>query len=676
MTASGQRTPALTPAVTDATRTPLEAGRGRVRLAPAHLALAAVLALSAVLNIHRISQNGYGNIFYSAGVKSMLRSLHNFLFVSFDPGGLIMVDKPPLGLWLQAVSAKLFGFSSLSLLLPEAIAGVLAVALLYRMLARRLDPMAGLAGALVLAVFPSFVAISRTNNVDALLILLMILACEESLRAIETGRWRTLLWSGVLVGLAFNTKTLAAYLVVPGIAAAFLLCAPGSWLRRAGQLLTAGLVMVAVSFSWMAAVELTAASQRPFVGSSTDNTELGLTFSYNGFGRVGGQTGGPGQIPVGAGGLARTVSAPKGRPHPSHPSRISQPVRHSSAGSPGGRNRNPIPFGGPVGPFRLFGLGLGDQGAWMLPFALAGLLAFALLVLRGQRPAGARDRRLAVLIVLGGWFLTEAAVLSLSKGIVHPYYVSALGPGVAAMTGAGVFAFARFARRRDWRLLLLACAVAATVPVQLSLLHKAHYMQWFTVPLIGGAVACLGALLLRRTAVPAVALTLGVLLIAPAAYSSTNWLAPVQSTFPAAGPRQAAGAGGVGVGGEHKSVDDALLRYVARHRPGTRWSVLTDAANTASPMILLGSDAGSLGGFSGTDPTLDGRGLARLVARGQARYVLLGGEFSTRGGNGATAAVQRACAVVPTSTWLPGGLQAFGLILFDCAGRERELEVA
>ncbi len=159
------------------------------------------------------------------------------------------------------------------------------------------------------------------------------------------------------------------------------------------------------------------------------------------------------------------------------------------------------------------------------------------------------------------------------------------------MAGAGVFAFARFARRRDWRLLLLACAVAATVPVQLSLLHKAHYMPWFTAPLIGGAVACLGALLLRHTAVPAIALTLGVLLIAPAAYSSTNWLAPVQSTFPAAGPRQAAGAGGVGVGGEHKSVDDALLRYVASHRPGTRWSVLTDAANTASPMILLGSNA-------------------------------------------------------------------------------------
>ena len=127
---------------------------------------------------------------------------------------------------------------------------------------------------------------------------------------------------------------------------------------------------------------------------------------------------------------------------------------------------------------------------------------------------------------------------------------------------------------------------------------------------------------------------------------------------------------------EHVDVDRALLRYVEAHRPGTRWSVLADASNTASPMILLGGDAGSLGGFSGTDPALDGRGLARLVARGEARYVVLGGEFSTRGGNGATAAVQRACRVVATRQWLARPLTPNGLILFDCAGRERALASA
>ncbi len=230
-------------------------------------------------------------------------------------------------------------------------------------------------------------------------------------------------------------------------------------------------------------------------------------------------------------------------------------------------------------------------------------------------------------------------MLSLSKGIVHPYYVSALGPGVAAMFGAGSYAFAQFAKRRDWRLLLLAGAAATTVPAQLVLLHRDHYMSWFTAPLIAATLATLllvGLLLLmpamRRLAPAAIALVLGVLLIAPAVYAASNWLAPVQSTFPAAGPRAAAGPGGYGVNDEHVKVDRALLAYVEGHGAGTRWSVLADASNTASPMILLGGQAGSLGGYSGTDPALDGPGLGAYVQRGQARYVMLGGEFSTRGG--------------------------------------------
>jgi 4-amino-4-deoxy-L-arabinose transferase-like glycosyltransferase len=662
------------------------------RLRLHHLALACVLALAAVLNLHRLSQNGYGNIFYSAGVKSMLRSWHNFFFVSFDPGGLMMVDKPPLGLWLQAASAKLFGYHPLSLLLPEAIIGVACVALIYLMLARRLSGWAGVAGALALAVFPSFVAVSRTSNVDVLLILLMLLACEAALRACERGHTGALLCSGALVGLAFNTKTLAAYLVVPGIALAFLVCAPGSLRRRLLQLLAAGAVMLAVSAAWMLAVELTPASQRPFVGSSTDNTELGLTFSYNGFGRVGGQTGGPGRIPVGAGGVAKRVAPKRGQAGRPAPVRTVKAPSAPPVFLANGRERNPIAFGGPVGPLRLFERGLGNQGAWLLPFALLGLVALALLTLMPARvtaPEEAaasgpdrRDPRVAVLIVLGGWLLVEAAVLSFSKGIVHPYYVSALGPGVAAMTGAGAYAFAQLTLLRDWRLVLLALAACATVPAQLVLLHRDHYLPWFTAPLIIATLAALvlaGALAfspgarLHRLAPATVGLVLGVLAIAPAVYAASNWLAPVQSTFPAAGPRAAAGPGGYGVNDEHVNVDRALLRYVESHGAGTRWSVLVDASNTASPMILLGGAAGSLGGFSGTDPALDGPGLGRLVRKHEARYVLLGGEFSTRGGTRATEAVQRVCEVVPTRTWLPRPLQPNGLILFDCAERVPQL---
>ncbi len=664
----------------------------RARVAPRHLALAAVLALSAVLNMNRLSQNGYANIFYSAGIKSMLRSFHNFVFVSFDPGGLVTVDKPPLGLWVQAVSAKLFGFSPLSLLLPEAIAGVLAVAVLYFVMSRRFGALAALGGALALAVYPSFVAVSRDNGVDPVLILLMILACGAGLRASETGRWRTLLWCGVLVGLAFNTKTLAAFLVIPGIAVAYLLCAPGSISRRITQLLAAGLLMIAVSFSWLVFVDLTPASQRPYVGSSTNNSEIEVTFDYNGFGRVGGQVGGPGRVPVGFGALAHSRPPVAGRERSATPARpAAQPP--PTPATVNGRAKNPIPFGGPPSPLRLFGVGLGDQGAWILPFAFFGLLALALIMLadrglrlRARRPGASspeqpalpwrRDRRLAGTLILGGWFAVEAAVLSLSKGIVHPYYVSALAPGAAAMAGAGAVAFVELARRRrvDWRLVLAPLAIVATVAAQVVLLHREHYMSWFIPLLLGGAAVGTALLLVvRRWAPVTMALTFALLLVAPTAYSATTWLAPVEGTFPAAGPHQAIGAGGVGLNPAHRDIYRALIRYVGAHGPGSRWALLTDAATTASPFILEGLDAGALAGYSGTDPTLDGRGLARLVARGQARYVLLGGEFTTRGGNRATSAVLRACRQLPDSVWQGTLPYAFGLVLFDCAGRERAL---
>jgi len=690
------------------------------------LALAGVLALSAVLNLNKLSQNGYANIFYSAGVKSMLRSWHNFLFVSFDPGGLVTVDKPPLALWVQAASAKLFGFSPLSLLLGEAIVGVLSVAALYWVISRRLGPWPAIAGALTLAVFPSFVAVSRENGVDPVLILLLILACGAALRACETGRWRTLLWCGVLVGLAFNTKTLAAYLVVPGIALAYLVCAPGRIPRRIGQLALAGLAMLAVSFAWIAVVELTPASQRPYVGSSTNNTELGLTFEYNGFGRVEGQAGGPGQVVVRPGAYvpaaqerAVAARAAHARATPRAPTTRLAPAS-ITAHEPTptlvpvvtrGREKDPIPFGGPPGPLRLFHIGLGDQAGWMLPFALFGLLSLALLLLLDgrrsrrlrqrssahaepnapvepttdrepeERRSGRRDLRLATLVVLGGWFAVEAVVLSLSKGIVHPYYVSGLAPGTGAMAGAGVLALVALARgrgsRRFWGLALIACAVAGTVAVQVMLMHREHYLEWFVPVLVAGAAVGLCAFFaLRRIAVPALALTFLLLLVAPTAYSATTWLAPAEGTFPAAGPHHDPGAGAYGVNARDEGIDRALADYVSTHDPGTRWALLTVASDTASPMMLFGLDAGALGGYSGTDPAVDGPELARMVANREARYVLLGGEYSLRGGNLATRAVLRACTELAPSAWHSPVPYPFGLALFDCAGHERALAAA
>ena len=614
------------------------AERVRGRLGYQHPALAAILAFSAVLNVHALRQNGFANIYYSAAVKSMLASGHRFVFVSADPGSLITVDKPPLGLWLQAASAKLFGFHPLSLLLPQAIVGVLAVLAIYLIVARRFGALAGLASALTLAVFPSFVAVSRDNNLDTVLIFFMLIACGAALRAVETGRLRDLIATAVLVGLAFNTKALAAYLVVPGIAAAYLVCAPGGWRRRLISLVAAGAVLAAISLAWLAFVQLTPASQRPFVGGSTNNSEFQLALGYNGFGRVGGQVGGPGRIPN----VLRSPSARVGT-HAVKPAPV-------AAAHTRGRHRaaNPIAFGGPTGPFRLFGHGLGDQGGWILPFALIGAIATALTLRRW------RDPQTAALIVLGGWFLIEAAVLSLSKGIVHPYYVSALGPGAAAMCGIGLVSLARLVRETRWAIGLAAVAIAATIGVQEVMLHREDYLRWdLPVTIAAAAIAVVVMLIRSGLARPALVLALAALLIAPGAYAKTTWDAPVQGTFPAAGPYQAAGKGGIGLPRSSVRLNEALIAFVKARAPGTRFGLLTVASTTAAPMILLGFDAAAAGGYSGTDPALSPRGLAGLVRRGQARWVLLGGAYSSRGGNAATRAVAVSCRHVPSLRWRP-----------------------
>jgi 4-amino-4-deoxy-L-arabinose transferase-like glycosyltransferase len=627
--------------------------RVRERLHPLHLVLVAVLGLAAVLNLNRLSQNGYANIFYSAAVKSELRSLHNFLYLSSDPAGFISVDKTPLGVWLQVASAKLFGFAPMSLLVPEAVVGVVAVLLMYGVVARRFGRVAGVGAALALAVFPSFVAVARDNGPDPLLILFMLVACGAGVRAVETSRLRWLIGSALAIGLAFNTKGLAALLIVPGIALAYLVCADGPAWRRLAHLLAAGLVMVALGGAWIAFVDLSSAAHRPYVGGSTDNSEVNLTFQYNGVGRVGGQVGGPGRVP---------------HVRPLRPS-----LRRALSPVPPiprvGHARYPTAFGGSPRVTRLFGVGLGDQGGWFLPFAAVGLVAIALTLRRR------RDPRLAFLLVLGGWFGAEAILLSFSKGIVHPYYVSALGPPAAALAGAGVAAIAQLARERRWLALLPALAAAVTLIVELVLMRREHWHQGLIVPLAVAAVVAVAAMAVRpRWSLPATGALLGLMLVAPGLYAATVWSAPVQGTFPAAGPHAAAGHGGIGVTPASEHANRALLAYVRSHNPGTRLDVLTLSSDTAAPITLLGGRAAAIGGYSGTDPTLTGPGLARLVADGQVRYLWLGGAYSERGGNDASRAAEHLCAHVPSRIWL--GVGRAVLPLFDCRGRAAALATA
>ena len=659
--------------------------RHRRRVGPHHAALAAILVLSGLLEFVRLSQNGFANGFYSAAVKSMLGSWHNFFFVSSDPNGFIAVDKPPLALWLQGLSAKLFGFAPLSLIVPEGICAMLAVAILYRIVAPRFGPVAGLLSAFSLAVFPSFVAVSRENAVDPLMILLMLAACGAALAAIDSGRLRTLVGCGVLVGLAFNTKSLAAVLCIPGIAVGYMVCAPGTLRRRTAQLACAGVVFVIVAISWSLAVDLTPAAQRPYVGGSLTNSEFQLEFGYNGLGRVGGQKGGPGSTTLSLT-LAQTyplvrpgVNVPRDalerRFYATHPP--APPAHHSAARprpTPTGRQRRfaAISFAGTRSPVRIFGTGLGDQAGWLIPLALIGMIA-AGLVDRGRR-----DRRMASLYVLGGWFLVELLTLDFSAGIVHPYYSSALGPGTAAMAGAGAVALASLvqagpAQRALRGYVLAVLAIAGTVAAQLVLIGREGDPLWWRIPLVllslAGLVGILGA---GRRAGWAIAVAVGALLVAPTVYCFSVWLAPVDGTFPTAGPYNAAGSGGLGVTSADARADEGLVSFIETNGATRPYALFTQSSDEAAPLILLGLAASAEGGYGASDPALGNARLATLVANGEARFLLIGGPFAQRGSNSAVTAARLVCPEIPQRIWAPGTYgQSFFLV--DCAGKAAAL---
>jgi 4-amino-4-deoxy-L-arabinose transferase-like glycosyltransferase len=509
------------------------------RVWPEPLALA---LLAGLLNFWDLSRNGWANLYYSGAVRSMSESWHNFLFASFDPSGVMTVDKPPLALWIESASVRLFGLHPVAILAPQALMGVATVLLVYDLTRRRFGRPAGFVAGLVLALTPISVAISRHNNPDALLVLCCVATLWCALRALAGGRLRWLVLAGVCVGLGFETKMLIALAVVPGIVAAWLWVAPrgapaaasgvdapeatdlariaaapragapdpphapspGGRLRALRQLLAGGGAMLLVGGAWPLLVELTPAADRPWISGTADNTILSLIFGYNGLGRIEGQSGGPQAL--------------------------------------GGSNV----FGGSTGPLRLLNEALGGQAGWLLGFAL--LSAVAILLACRLRRA---DPRSGWLLAVGGAFLTTAVVFSFAQGIFHPYYVSLLAPFSAALVGAGAAQLLHSGLRAR---VLAALALAAGVATELAVLHDyPRELRWLTPTLIvlGALAAALLLVGAPRLRLAALAGALALLLVAPATWAVETLGHATSSTFPAGGPagNPASGLGGPGGGG-------------------------------------------------------------------------------------------------------------------------------
>ncbi|MEU5883002.1 glycosyltransferase family 39 protein [Spirillospora sp. NPDC047279] len=648
-----------------------------------------ILLMAGALYAWGMSASGYANSYYSAAVKSGTQSWSAFFFGSLDAGNFITVDKPPMALWAQVVSARILGFSTFSLLLPQVLMGIAAVAVLYATVRRAFGYKAALVAAAVLALTPITVAIDRDNNPDTLLVLLMVLAAWAAQRSIETGRWRWLAAAAFFVGCGFNTKMMQAYLVVPALALAYLVAARTGVVRRIVHLLGAGVVLAASSFWWMLVVDLLPADKRPFIGGSTDGTVWDLVIGYNGLGRIFGEGGGPG-------------------------------------GGPGGGRGGGASFGGESGIGRLFNDIMGGQISWLLIFAAIALVAGLVLVWKRPRTDLAR----AALLIWGGWLLVHFLVFSLAEGTFHPYYATAMAPAIAALTGAGaVLMYEAYRRSWSWAWVLPA-AVAATGAWSFVLLGRTPdwnpWLRWLVAAVtVLAVVALLAGRARRPVAVAGLALALVAGLAGPGAYAVSAASSPVNGTNPLAGPSSGMGFGGPGGrpggggtrggrppgmgggmpqgtppgmgqgqqgngrpnnggagdgqqgdgrsssgqqrpgppsggfgggmrgGGPGGQVDTQMTDYLEKHQGAAEWLVAVSSAQQASSLILrTGKPVIAMGGFTGSDPAMTVDKLQQYVKEGKLHYVLLGGGGGPGGGDSeVTAWVQKNGKLVDASDY-------------------------
>lgn len=630
-------------------------------LPPVHIlrriALVAIIVLAAGLRFANLESLGYANHYYTAAVASMLQSWHNFFFVAAEPGGAVSVDKPPLGLWLQTISAYFLGVNGLAVLLPEIVAGLLSVGLIYHLVRRSFGPAAGLLAALTLAITPIVVATDRNNTIDSLLIFTLLLAAWAFLKAAENSRLRYLLLGAVLVGLGFNIKMLQAYLPLPAFYALYFFGATERFWRKIANLALATVLLLVVSLSWAVAVDLTPAAQRPFVGSSGNNSVLSLALGYNGVQRLIGMRPGGGMPPFteASGALPRPGIGPNAAFPPPPPGQAGQNPPAGHGNGPGGG------FPGTV--LRLFTTPLSKEVSWLLPF---GLFSMVLLLVR-TRWRWPLDPKHQAVVLWGGWLLIGGVFFSVAQ-FFHEYYLSMLGAPLAALVGMGAVELWRMRQQRPWLTLVL-LLLAAGVTLALQYLTAATFVNtaWWLLPTLVLFLVGAGLLVtsmkrqLDRGAMAGFACVIVALLLTPGIWSGLTVLeASANQSLPSAYGGRPAGPNGAddrpfgppaapdgsqanssvspaqpdqGNTGVYEAAErtdlrlnQALLDYLTPRTLGmTYLMAVPSSMQGADYVIATGRPVLYLGGFNGVDQVVSDDGLARLVADGKLRYIYWGG---------------------------------------------------
>lgn len=653
------------------------------------LALVAVLFLAFALRLWHLTQNGWGNEYYTAGVLSMTNNWSNFLYNSFDPAGFVSVDKPPIALWIQVASVKLFGFHGLSVLLPQVLEGLASVWIVCHLVQRRFGAWAGLLAALFLAITPVSVAIDRSSNTDSCLVLVLLLAAWALTLAAEDGRRRFLLLSMAFVGLGFNVKMLAAFVVLPTFALFYLLGAPLDRSRRLKDLALAGVVLAIVSLSWAVIYDFTPQEYRPFAGTTKKNSMLELATGPYAVGRF---------VPV----VKRSETA-QGDPQKEQAA-VAGTTPADSRGTPAeARIRNSLKrlfVRAPAGPLRLADGQMAGQVGWLVPLAVMGLAIGAFRGWFHRPPAPAH----LSLLLWFGWAITYGVVYSFAGGISHLYYLATMAPPLAALAAIGLVRLWQRYGQGGWGVVLLPTALLLTAVWQLYIQASAldwklgetasamaaitclragygDWHAWLHGAFLSGTLVAAGGLLIiglrrawDRPSPTLAAASLGVgllaLLVVPLAWALSSVLVPGHGVLPSAHIARLVQVDGTASAAVRRVSAETmgnskLVGFLQANRRGERYLLSTSTTRLAAPIIIsTGEAVMARGGFHGLDPILSTEKLARMVKTNQVRFAMLGDLWTIDRMLGAEAAGR------PIAEWVEAHGKLVDPTLWRSAGRE------
>ncbi len=565
---------------------------GRVALFEA-AGFGGLLLITAALYLWNITINGMANSYYAAAAQAASVNWTAWLFGSLDAANFMSVDKPPVSTMIMGLFGRVFGFSSWSMLLPHALAGVATVVLVYMAVRRWYGVKSALIAGAVMALTPAAALMFRFNNPDSFLTLFLTASAYAFLRAFDSKK--SALWlsvAGLLAGFAFNTKMLQGLLVLPVMAVLYIACAKPAVMTRVWHLSVAGIATVASTLWWSVLVWLMPAAYRPWIGSTNNNNIWSLIFGYNGFGRL---FGGHGGAPGGA------------------------------AGGPGG-----VGFGGETGVLRIFNESFGPNIVWLIPAALIGGGLVIWLLRRVPRD---NKERAGVLLWLG-WLFIHIVVFSMTSGTIHPYYVVAMAPAVAALVGIGApYIWKAYTRRTHvwWIVPLTIATTTITSVIMLGYRNDWTILTWL-VGVAGVAATGITVILPPRisTRLRRMALACAVIsaCTAPIAYSVSTVMAAHSGSIPTAGPNASAMNN---TNNETAFAEAALVKFLLANQRGATWIAAVDSANTSAPIQLsIKQPVMAIGGFNGSDSALTLQSFRQLVATSKVRYYVV--DNSGRGG--------------------------------------------